>query len=1513
MIETKTTNGWFRQFVAGLLLVVLSFGPSASTSLFADDEPDVPIDVEKAVEDLIGTNAGEFAHSIPFAVDRKVEKVLATAEQAAIDADWAKVADSLYEVLENAEDVLVHPKGKENTFLQAGHEAQRILKTAGPNAIRAFEQHVQVHAAGQLKTAIETQNVDLLRSLSRKYPNTSVAYEALEKLATVERQRGRNTLAAAYLRTRFETTADVDDLIIQRPALAVAYLEAVEQFPVLSLQFREAHGEQLQALLARENGFIRSRLQQVLKSSGAIDTSAPQPLPSGPLSVVPKWEHEFAVSPTASAELMLGLQDLAEHGLNPPPTWHGRMVKERWVVSHPTGITAFNAETGEEQWFLPHEWNTALAYSKQDAPNDPLRTRLYRWELLMRMHGETTFNCLETDETGIFYVVPENPLALFQIGKGTSGTEFPTQSLVSRNASTGEMRWSTQGGQLAPVFFAGPPVRDGYLLNVIIESQTSGQFWLMAIDAETGAIDHAQELFEPESDIQHDLKRMNRAAIAVPIGDLLYCSTCAGGLVAVDRISHEFRWAYRYRRDDTFVPGKPVLASQSGSVKYENWNGWRRVEFHPAGDSLVLFVTPESNQVHCLDSRNGRVVWTCDAVDAQQFVGSNQFDVFLLCADEIRVHSLLDGRLIDRVAIPTPGGAGVLTGETFLFPTARGATAQFDLATRTSSVARDFQNWSDGGSVHPRVLLQEQGQVVQLSHRALQRLVPTKSTNDLLIANVPQSIDELKDRCRRLIQQNRDSEAIKQLFQFAGSLDKVAVNQFASQMALELAEALGSNRVDTRLQDVILKHGTEHHLFSWWRLVLSQALESRDWERASQASTKLWSFELEKLHVAQADGVGRCRADRWVQGVWLKCLSELDAVESRQAVAAIQPAVEEFISSSDAPRDVLVERLGQLPWGQELRVAKPPVWKDELEFARAELRLIEQAALTEESLREMTQLRLVELYEDRKEAAHWFETYRRLKTAHNVDATPSAAFADLIERWSNMLPKSERTPFAEWGGRAPTLTEKSRISSDIRFSGVPVDAARGTLADRLNIWVDWPGGQGLQFSHADLGRPWKAYSPVPGRYLRSQMALSRAWGLGQQCIVQIGTELFGISPTSTHGERRAYIHWPKRGTASVDTLGDRSLIMLEFYEIPQEERIGFSRSASLLVDDYQHAVGAVGPVRPGYFCVQQKGMLVAFDPISAEELWRRYELPQYAKCVGDDAHVVLWGEGDRIAKVLRSVDGAFERFVDLPEQSATSLLTNGGHMLLEHGQQISVPVKEEGGAGLRRQSGEAASNVQTPVTLEWWNLIEAASMWKQEFAAGTIPFEIDQEWIGVLEPDGTVQILELQSGKKIASHMVELPEAVHKVACSVGEETLLVAISGEVDDADLLAAQQVHEGFRRELVNGPLLCLNRRSGEKLWESRLKNTVFSLDQPRDLPVFVLTSSRMDEEKSVAPRSTLEIYDRRTGAEIYRSEDASPIWTFYSVSGEVETKRIRIKTQRVLFELDYNEPVPDESAN
>ena len=132
---------------------------------------------------------------------------------------------------------------------------------------------------------------------------------------------------------------------------------------------------------------------------------------------------------------------------------------------------------------------------------------------------------------------------------------------------------------------------------------------------------------------------MNRAAVAVPVNDLPFCSTCAGGLVAVDRISHEFRWAYRYPRDDTRIPGKPILASQSGSVKYENWNGWRRVEIHPVGDSRVLFVTPESHQVHCLDSRDGRIDWTCDTVNAQQFAGLNESHVFLMCADEIRVHA----------------------------------------------------------------------------------------------------------------------------------------------------------------------------------------------------------------------------------------------------------------------------------------------------------------------------------------------------------------------------------------------------------------------------------------------------------------------------------------------------------------------------------------------------------------------------------------------------------------------------------------------------------------------------------------------------------------------------------------------------------------------------------------------------------------------------------------------------------------------------------------------------------
>ncbi len=72
-------------------------------------------------------------------------------------------------------------------------------------------------------------------------------------------------------------------------------------------------------------------------------------------------------------------------------------------------------------------------------------------------------------------------------------------------------------------------------------------------------------------------------------------------------------------------------------------------------------------------------------------------------------------------------------------------------------------------------------------------------------------------------------------------------------------------------------------------------------------------------------------------------------------------------------------------------------------------------------------------------------------------------------------------------------------------------------------------------------------------------------------------------------------------------------------------------NVSSVTDRLGRPVARVGPVRPGYICYQDRGSLVALDPLSGKPLWRRTDVPSAELTDGDDALLVLV---DRRAKRL---------------------------------------------------------------------------------------------------------------------------------------------------------------------------------------------------------------------------------------------------------------------------------------
>jgi outer membrane protein assembly factor BamB len=185
----------------------------------------------------------------------------------------------------------------------------------------------------------------------------------------------------------------------------------------------------------------------------------------------------------------------------------------------------------------------------------------------------------------------------------------------------------------------------------------------------------------------------------------------------------------------------------------------------------------------------------------------------------------------------------------------------------------------------------------------------------------------------------------------------------------------------------------------------------------------------------------------------------------------------------------------------------------------------------------------------------------------------------------------------------------------------------------------------------------------------------------------------------------------------------------------------------------------------------------------------------------------------------------------------------------------------------------------------------------------------------MLEPDGRLEFVQQDDGQTVAAHELALPEKVERICCCTGTNDLIVVVSGPVKDSTLLSAPPlIRPASRRPYINGLAHCFRRDNGEKVWTAPLGETVFPLDQPGELPVFVTVDHRLDESNgadadqnaSATSKRGLRCFDRRTGKLLGEIESPGSKAPNYSLVGNREQLRIRLHTTERRMEIDFSAP-------
>lgn len=1346
-----------------------------------------------------GTSGATLSRTLVIPHDRELEVRLRSVQTALKNSDRVVAAQVLAELLSLSAPAVVQVG---SVYRDCQFEAERILRQGPPELREAFRRDTEVRAAEEVRVARENGELAGLLAVAQRYPLTPAANGALLSLMEQFYDLGRFDAVVACGRRLIESQPDP--------------VATARDYPLAIRLWRDALWElrlPLEAAALEERWPVNSQVTSPFR-----DVSPPRAgAPLGPLSEI-TWQVASALPEHAERLLDRVVGNLRRDGIQSGFYNRPLVIGDRILWRSLSELVCIHHPTGDVLWRRPLPSPLIDQIRSLGNRPDPARERRLARELGQRLQRDSVLGQLSADAERVYLVEPlESQLREDGISLRSACT------LIACSLQTGEELWRTDqvwNRQLASVvpppvvpapapapekqvekprngdapakelvedsglpplpYLFGPPQVTGGRLYVV--GQTGESLQLIAIDPQTGESFGASSLGDC-TDLMTDRRRLSQACPILWYNGQAICATGTGAIVAFDPFTARVKWAYRYGRDDQQVESTGLLQPSARRDGWQWLHGWQVARMLHAGDRIIA-VSPESEDVHCLSARDGEPLWTTTIERGRHLVAVEGERVVLAGATFVRTLRLADGTDEAQLALSTPlasaswqGGHCVLTFET-------GDVLQWSPTTgRTEAIT-------------PR-------REVPLTCRPAGSLAPIHDlTGHSLFHTMPlrQSSDQLTVR--------------------PGLLERHLATEPAHSLASSHTEiTLESPAESLRNQDL---RELEKVARSADPLVVLPVLLRLLSQQPAQ-----WEIDL----VEVGEGVSRSsrtvRLDAFLRGHLKQLWDRSDAIHR----SSMQAAVVLWIMTHQ-PSENELRVLEPLEFLSTRVLERPLSWTSLAELAQQHLALRRRHLLSSEEDAARALWRLGELHAARgdwRDAATIFAQLRdRLP---HVVLRGDRTIQDLVRELPEDSPLARRMAGdlrTNWPPRIPRISTRDSYEGAELFAPLPMAAERGSLFDHVNIAAETIGGRTLRFSGLGRSRPWTITLPVSTRDLRRDLELRRAWGFGQFAVVQYGSELFCVSGLNVKGEAspgKSGILWPTEGL--IDTLGTADNAMLAFELQPVPQPVGFTRPASERFDAHGHRSTWVGPVTPGITCYLEQGMLVCRETATGNELWRRYDLPDGVKAIGDDRMIVLQRDGTSQLELLSPLDGRTVRQLAWSHTPEECLKAWGRRVLVAAGQplkgQLILPASDQ--------------PPHPPLRLEMVDLAGPTTLWSVEFPPGAAAFEVDEEWVGVVHPEGRILFLNALTGVVAADQPIPLPPGLAAVHAGVTERAVLVTLSSIVTEKALIEPFQTQHGWRRPAVNGVLASFDRQTGRLSWTRAIQNRIVPLDQPRDLPLII----------------------------------------------------------------------------
>jgi outer membrane protein assembly factor BamB/tetratricopeptide (TPR) repeat protein len=1127
---------------------------------------------------------------------------------------------------------------------------------------------------------------------------------------------------------------------------------------------------------------------------------------------------------------------------------------------------------------------------------------------------------LSTDGNRAFAVddliLPPHPQYMRMFMNGGQPNFGAVNDLVNRNTlkcfniESGKLMWELGGRSdktdLADSFFLGAPLPLAGRLYVLNEKET--ELRLVCLEPKDSVTDvkpppptvvWTQKLATTKDKIQFDFNRRIHAAHLAYADGILVCPTNAGAVLGVDLLTHSLVWAHSYREGGEgkgegkgpgpIAPGFKNIDMMGGMPMSSLTNEWK-VSAPAVQDGKVVFTAPDGTAVHCLNLRDGRLVWRANrGADDLYFAGVFHGKTLIVSKNSVRALNLADGKEVWRLDnTGVPSGQGTASDNVYFLPIRAAADSKepevcsIDI-DKGLVIAHTKSRKRDGKMEVPGNLFFLDGQVVSQSiDRVVSypQLKAKLATIDKLLAQNPNDPVGLTERGELRLDQGEHKGAIDDLHDALRILGPNPAGDqatLAAKARVKLYDTLTEyfqkdfNQAERYLEEyreLCRSDNAEEHLKRQGNFLCLVAKGRESQGRLVEAFQAYRDFgklagKRELISVIDQPNT-KSRPDVWARGRINAMMANASPDQRRPLEDKIAEEWKGLHDTGDI--DALRDFISL--FGSAFTVGK-----------QAKLRLADKliAENKEEGLRE-AQLLLLQLRELRgsepEMAARAVDALARLNLQKGILEHAVHYYRELGRDFGTVIVRDGKTGADIWND----------LATDRRFLPF-LEGARQSWNGKWKTSA--PGGQN-QPQPAFTLEPVGELLPLFQRHRLVLETNTQRLRLidqftGEDKLPPNTTLGTAVQYIMNQGHQNVRVTYQVQGPIAVLNLG----YMVYAFDLVDKKKLWEhnllggggghvaqnvmrDRDGNLVLvfqDGFVQRIGQAGPVEASYVCVQTRDGLVALDPVKGSVLWTKSGISARTHLFGDDQYIFLVdvnaeGQPSSAARAIRAQDGVAVTVPDFTEPYQRKLRVSGRTIL----------ARDETPAG--------------DLVLRLYDVQSGKDLWKKTFPTGSIVLKAnDDDFAGAIEPNGTATVFDVRNQKEVLRASLDWKEvldgrgtSIDKVMEKVSDALLLsdrnqfyIALNKPADNNNAVNGIWPNTYLMRSApVNGMVYAFDKGTGAPRWAEELSNQTIVLEQFRDLPIVLFTAQynkragntivRVQSTKSIHKQSGRFLYDK-----------------------------------------------------